>query len=113
MDRRAFLKGTGLATAAWIAGAVVAAGGPATRALARPRHEVAVGSLRYRIDGGPQVFVSRDGGATWTSHANLGDRYSIRTLRADGRGRVRLTVHFDRRQFYLELARDKAAWLVA
>lgn len=109
MDRRGFLKGTGLASVAGVAAVAVSqANRPAYR-WARLR-EVALGDRIYRVDGGSQVYVSEDGGATWAVHTAFSQRFSIHGIGAQA-GSVRIRIAFGGgHRFALALADDQRSW---
>ena len=112
MDRRGFLKGTGFASVAGVAAVAVSqANRPALRWV-RLR-EVAVGDRMYRVDGSSQVYVSEDGGDTWTVHTAFNKRYSVQGIGARAGG-VRIRVAFaGGHRFTLALGDDQQAWLTA
>ena len=113
MDRRDFLKGTGLVSVAGVTAVALAQSNGHAMRWARLR-EVTVGDRMYRVDGGSNVFVSIDGGATWAVHSRFADRFSIRTIGLRGRGTVRIAVTFDgHRRFALFLADDQRSWQTA
>jgi hypothetical protein len=102
MRRRSFLKAAGLTALA----ASLPFGISPVAAAARP---VAAGGLLYRPDGG-RILVSRDAGATWTVHTNLGSDYAVRRLEGDGASGVRAGVGFGKRTFDLVLGADQRSW---
>jgi hypothetical protein len=109
MRRRSFLKLVGLVTV-WAsslgAGAVAAVTHNPVRG---PAAALAARGLRYRADGA-RVFVSSNGGTSWSRHTYLGPDYTIRRLVADGSG-VRMTVGYRGRTFELNLSSDLRSWL--
>ena len=109
MDRRGFLKGTGLASMAGVAAVALSqADGPAFR-WSRSR-DLAVGDRVYRVDGSSRVYVSMDGGATWAVHSKLAERLSVRAIGRGAGRRVSIGVAFSGRQFLLYLADDQLGW---
>jgi hypothetical protein len=117
MDRRRFLKGVGLASAAGVAGmsglAVGSSGGPGgpRRADEVRFRQVGSGAVRYRIDGSSRVYVSHDDGATWAVHARFGDDLAVRAIRRDARGRVKIHLALGTRGFSLALSPSGRSWL--
>jgi hypothetical protein len=104
MDRRRFLKVTGLA---------VVGAGLAQMSILPSRYKVvaaSAGAKQYRGDRQGRIYVSVDGGTTWRLHTSFGSQYSIDRLETDSAGRVRTTIGFHRRQFGLVLGADERSW---
>jgi hypothetical protein len=104
MDRRRFLKLAGLVSLA--AGVQVFVSGAAPRvAMAASR----TGKL-YRGDRMGKIYASRDSGASWQLHTNLGPEYSVTRLGRQRGGRVGTTVIYRGREFKLALSDDERSW---
>jgi hypothetical protein len=109
MDRRRFLKALGLAFIAATArvpflASVVAAG--ATK-------PVSFGGRLYRNDGSGKIFVSTNGGTSWTQQTDLGRNCSVTKLAVDRSNRLNATVGFSSWTFGLVLAPDLKSWRTA
>ena len=116
MDRRRFLKGVGLASAAGMAGLSAGAfsgSGVPMRGDRVALREAAAGTARYRVDGSSRVYVSRDDGATWAVHARFADDLSVRGIRTGAGGKVRIHVALGARTFSLALAPSGRTWITA
>ena len=106
MRRRRFLKLVGLTSLA----AVIRVPFDAPIAAA-PLRVVAYEGRHYRGDAAGYIYVSSDGGYTWTVHTNLGPMFSIDRLAVDRRSRLRAIVGYSGRSFDLQLAANRRSWL--
>jgi hypothetical protein len=117
MDRRRFLKGVGLASAAGLAGLSGLSTGSSGGSGAPMRgdrmalREAATGVARFRVDGSSRVYVSRDEGATWSVHAKFGEDLSVRGIRTGAGGKVRIHVAHGPRTFTLALSASGRTWI--
>jgi hypothetical protein len=78
-------------------------------AAATPKTISYAGRL-YRIDGSGKVYVSGNGGTSWTLQTDLGRKYSVTRLVVDPADRLTASVGFDSWSFSLVLAPDLKAW---
>jgi len=103
MNRRRFLKLSGISTAAlWFA--------PQAVFGARRTEPVASRSGRlYSADRRGRIYVSENG-RPWRVHTNLGRDYWVRRLRVDQRGRVTAHVDYRSREFNLVLDKHERFW---
>jgi len=74
---------------------------------------VSYGGLLYRTDGSGKVFVSSNGGTTWTLQTDLGGKCSVTKLAVDRSNRLNATVGFASWTFGLVLAPDLKSWRTA
>ena len=115
LNRRQFLKGAVLATAA--AGAASVAGIAASNGAGglgqlpgRGHDLVSVRGRMYRLDGTARVLVSRDAGSSWAVHSKFAPRFAAERLKVDTLGDAWLVVRHDDRRFRLLLSEDGLAW---
>jgi hypothetical protein len=123
IDRRRFLKALGLGSVAAALGvwprAEPSHASSVPRASASPaklgQTEISAmsASSMFRGDRSGMIYISRDGGATWTRHSHLGAEYSVRRVRTSRSGLVRLDVGYRGRSFKLILTPDERAWRTA
>jgi hypothetical protein len=106
MHRRRFLKLLGLASTAAAARLPFLAGFTA----AATTKTVSYGGRLYRNDGSGKVYVSANGGASWTLQTDLGRKYSVTKLVVDRANRLIASVGFGSWSFDLVLAPDLKAW---
>ena len=109
MDRRRFLKAMGLALIAATARMPFLA----SIAAAAATKQVSFGGRLYRVDGSGKVFVSANGGTTWTVQTNLGRSCSVTKLAVDQSNRLNASVGFGSWTFGLVLAPDLKSWRTA
>jgi hypothetical protein len=107
MFRRDFLKFSGLFSAALLTTAV-----PAAQVLARPVQAAFSGSL-YRGTADGSIFVSADGGKTWSLHTRFGSHLSVAHLYVDLRQRLVAVLTCEGYGFRLTLAPRSRAWHTA
>jgi hypothetical protein len=108
MHRRKFLKLLGLATIGATARLPFLAG-----LAAAAMKTVSFGGQLYRTDGSGKVYVSANGGTTWSLQTDLGGKYSVSKLAVDRRSRLNATVGFGSWTFGLVLAPDLKSWRTA
>jgi hypothetical protein len=106
MDRRDFLKVTGLATSS-----LFLVSSPFKSALKFPV-QTATGGKIYRGTAEGDVEVSEDGGKTWKLHARFGPDCPILDIYADRHGQVALQAGYKAHSFRLFLAKNGRDWLV-
>jgi hypothetical protein len=106
MDRRDFLKFTGLASSS-----LFLVSSPLKTALRFPV-QVAVGNKMYRGTAEGQVHVSDDQGKTWKLHTNFGPDCPILDIFADRHGQVALQAGYKVNSFRLFLSKNGKDWLV-
>jgi len=109
MDRRRFLKALVFALIAATARVPFLA----SVAAAGSTKPVSYGGRLYRTDGSGKVFVSSNGGTTWTLQTDLGRRCSVTKLAVDRSNRLNATVGFASWTFGLVLAPDLKSWRTA
>ena len=110
VPRRVFLQGVALAAVAAILR--IPFGAPSAAARSAESTTVTVNGTSYRVDGTGFVYVSRDGGATWQVHVNLGPMYSVRSIRKE-RSTASLDVAYSAYRFGLVLSADQRSWRTA
>jgi hypothetical protein len=106
MDRRDFLKITGLASSSFFL-----VSSPFKSALRFPV-QVAAGGKIFRGTADGDVEVSEDGGKTWKLHTRLGPECPILDIYADHQGQVALQAGYKVHSFRLFLAKNGKDWLV-
>jgi photosystem II stability/assembly factor-like uncharacterized protein len=113
IDRRNFLKVSGLA-----AGALVALSLPKSFSLTldhgaqnAPQKEVSKSGRLYRGGDTGSIFTSQDQGQTWQMHSNLGPKYSIQNIFTGADGRLYLQAGFQGYTFNLVLSKNEQVWL--
>ena len=102
MERRRFLKWTGLALLGLLA--------VPHAVFAKSPTVTSTNGVQYHADRQGRIYVSRDSGRTWRVHTNLGRGYWVRRLALDRAGRVTARVGFGGRDFGLVLSRDERSW---
>jgi hypothetical protein len=107
MDRRDFLKITGLASSS-----LFLVSSPFKAFLKFPVHTVAKGKM-YRGTSDGEVHVSDDGGKTWKVHVRFGPECPILGLYTDRQEQVFLQAGYKYHSFRLVLAQNGKDWLVA
>jgi hypothetical protein len=65
----------------------------------------------YRGTPDGDILISHDTGKTWLLHTRLGKNYSVLNFSKDGSARMRARIIFDRKSFYLTLAKGDKYWL--
>jgi hypothetical protein len=106
MDRRDFLKITGLASSS-----VFLVSSPLKSMLQFPLHVSARGNV-YRGTADGEIHVSGDGGKTWKLHTRFGPDCPILDMVAGRNGEVALQVGYQHYSFRLDLAENGKDWLV-
>jgi hypothetical protein len=109
MDRRRFLKALGFALIAATARVPFLASVTAA-AVTKP---VSFGGRLYRNDGSGKIFVSANGGTSWTQQTDLGRACSVTKLTVDRSNRLNASVGFGSWTFGLVLAPDLKSWRTA
>lgn len=106
MDRRDFLKVSGLASSS-----LFLVSSPFKSMLKFPVQVVVKGKI---FKGTPEgdVFVSEDAGRTWKLHARFGSDCPILDLYVDHNGQVALQAGYKLYSFRLFLAKNGKDWLV-
>jgi hypothetical protein len=106
MNRRDFLKVTGLASSS-----MFLVSSPFKSFLKFPVQTIAKGKIfRGTLDG--DVQVSEDGGKKWKLHARFGPECPILGLYTDRQERVYLQAGYKYHSFRLLLAKNGKDWLV-
>jgi hypothetical protein len=106
MNRRGFLKVSGLISAALI----VQFSPLLSMAKNRPVELVSDGVV-FRGTQAGEIQTSRDAGRSWQLHTRLGSQYTITALFSDRAQRVHAKAAFAGRSFELVLAKDKKYWI--
>ena len=106
MDRREFLKVTGLASSS-----LFLVSSPLKSTLQFPV-QVAVGKLLYRGTAEGEIHVSEDKGKTWKLHTRFGKDCPILDMAVNRKGELALQVGYKVNSFRLFLAKNGKDWLV-
>ena len=106
MDRRDFLKITGLASSS-----LFLVSSPFKAFLKFPVQTVARGKI-YRGTSDGEVLVSEDGGKNWKLHTRFGPECPIIGLYTDRQDQVYLQAGYKYHSFRLALAKNGKDWLV-
>jgi hypothetical protein len=106
MDRRDFLKVSGLASSS-----LFLISSPFKSVLKFPVQAAAKGKIFKGTSEG-DVFVSEDGGGTWKLHTRFGPECPILDIYADHNGQVALQAGYKLYSFRLFLASNGKDWLV-
>ena len=109
MDRTKFLKTFGMMAA----GTVLARGGSLGPILRQPVNPTLLPATqpRFREENPGKILVSKNEGATWLLHANLGPEITVLNITTTPQG-TSAYVDFKGLHFTLELSADGKSWLV-
>lgn len=107
MFRRDFLKLSSLFSAALLVSTV-----PAGAVLARPV-EAQLGGSRYRGTADGSIFVSADGGKTWSLHTRFGSHLSVARLYVDLRQQLVAVLNCEGYGFRIALGPGSRTWRTA
>ena len=106
MDRREFLKISGLLSAA-----IFIRFSPALIPSKNRPVELASEGVLFRGAQVGEIQTSSDGGRSWQLHTRLGSQYTITGLFLDGSQRVHAKAAFAGRSFELLLSKNRKYWL--
>ncbi len=107
MNRRDFLKLSGVASLELMALALPSIGKP----MASEVQSSTTGSAVYRGTSDGKIMVSNDSGLTWKLHANFGSQISVRGFYTNQKGDIFARMAYRSNEFDLTLAENRRAWL--
>ncbi len=106
MNRRDFLKVSGLASAALLVNVTPLLG----RLADIPAYIESSGRLyRGTVDG--KIYASADRGMTWALHADFGGQIAVLGFSAPSGGQVAARLAFQSRRFDVKLAKNGRHWI--
>ncbi len=108
MNRREFLKMSGLASAG-----LIAAGIPFASKLVESQPHAGPSGKLYRGTHDGKVFVSADQGRSWNLHSNLGKECSILGFSTKSNGQMAAHLSYQYRRFDIRLSKNEKYWLTA